>query len=169
MSCLILNYDGAPISLLPLSVVPWEESIRYLVLEKAVVLEWYEDWIVRSPNWETRVPAVMMLKEYQRKKPILRFSKYNVFLRDSFICQYCGTSVTKNSATLDHVIPTSLGGRHTWENCTTSCSPCNSKKSDNTEILPKNKPFKPTYYQLAEKRKAMKWDLAHTSWANYIS
>lgn len=168
MSCLVLNFDGAPISLLPPSVIPWEESIKYLVLEKAVVLEWHDDWIVRSPNWETRVPAVMILKEYQKKKPTLRFSKYNVFLRDGFICQYCGTSVTKNSATLDHVIPTCYGGRHTWDNCTTSCSPCNSRKSNNTEIQPKIKPFKPTYYQLAEKRKTMKWDFAHPSWENYL-
>lgn len=168
MSCLILNFNGSPVSFLPLSVIPWEESIKYLVLEKAVVLEWYDNWVVRSPTWETPVPAVMILKEYQHKKPVLRFSKYNVFLRDGFICQYCGVSVTKNSATLDHVIPTSHGGRHTWDNCTTSCGPCNSKKSNNTEIKPKNKPFKPTYYQLAEKRKNLDWDLAHPSWINYL-
>lgn len=168
MSCLILNYDGAPISLLPLSIISWEESIKYLVLEKAVVLEWYENWTVRSPNWETQVPAVMILREYQKKKPVLRFSKYNVFLRDGFICQYCGVSVNKSSATLDHVIPTSQGGRHSWENCTTSCSPCNSTKSNNAEIQPKNRPFKPTYYQLAEKRKAMNWDFSHPSWINYL-
>jgi len=83
---LILNADASPISVLPLSTITWEESIRYLVSDKATVLEWYDDWIVHSATWETRVPAVMILKEYQKKKVSVRFSKQNVFLRDLFTC-----------------------------------------------------------------------------------
>lgn len=168
MTCLILNSDAAPISLLPLSVLPWEEAIKHMVLEKGTVLEWYDDWIVRSPSWETRVPAVMILKEYQRKKYNLRFSKYNVFLRDRYICQYCGTSVNRSSATLDHVTPVSLGGRNSWENCTTSCGPCNSKKGNRSDVRPRTRPAKPTYFQLAENRRSMTWDFAHSSWEHYI-
>ena len=122
MTCLILNADAAPISVLPLSVIPWEESIRYLVSDKATVLEWYDDWIVHSATWETRVPAVMILKEYQKKKTSVRFSKQNVFLRDLFTCQYCGINVTNKNATLDHVLPTSHGGKTTYENCVCSCA-----------------------------------------------
>ena len=66
-ACLILNADASPISVLPLSTIPWEEAIRYLVTDKATVLEWHDDWIVRSERWSTRVPAVMILKEYQKK------------------------------------------------------------------------------------------------------
>ena len=83
MSTLILNADASPISLLPLSIISWEESIRYLVSEKATVLEWYDDWIVRSERWQTKVPAVMMLTEFQKKKTTIRFTKQNVFLRDN--------------------------------------------------------------------------------------
>lgn len=61
MSTLLLNADMQPISLLPLSIVDWQEAIRYMVLEKADVLEWYDDWVVRSARWETRVPAVLLL------------------------------------------------------------------------------------------------------------
>ena len=64
MSTLMLNADGAPISYLPLSTIPWEDAIKYLVLDKATPLEFYEDWIVHSANWETPVPSVMILKEY---------------------------------------------------------------------------------------------------------
>jgi 5-methylcytosine-specific restriction endonuclease McrA len=95
MSTLILNADAAPISMLPLSIITWEESIKYLVADKASVLEWYDDWIVRSVTWSTRVPAVMMLREYQKKKTAVRFSKQNVFLRDQYRCQYCGIDVQK--------------------------------------------------------------------------
>ena len=168
MSTLILNSDATPVSMLPLSLVSWEEAIRYLVTDKATTLEWYEDWVVHSQRWSTRVPAVMMLKEYQKKKTSIRFSKQNVFLRDEYVCQYCGIDVTRRTATLDHVLPTSHGGRTTWENCTTACGECNAKKGNNKKIRPVSTPFKPTYFQLAEKRRRMNWDHQHPSWANYI-
>ena len=59
---LVLNTDGIPVSMLPLSVIPWQESIKYMCLDKAHVLEWYDNWIVHSVNWSTQVPAVIMLK-----------------------------------------------------------------------------------------------------------
>ena len=48
MTCLILNADASPVSMLPLSTISWEESIRYLVTDKAHVLEWYDDWVVHT-------------------------------------------------------------------------------------------------------------------------
>lgn len=168
MTCLVLNADASPVSMLPLSTIGWEEAIRYLVTDKVVVLEWYDDWIVHSANWETRVPAVVILKEYQKKKTTIRYSKQNVFLRDEYTCQYCGTDVSRKSATLDHILPTSHGGKSTWENSTTACGPCNANKGNNKKIVPKAKPYKPNYFQLAEKRKRMLWDFQHPSWANYL-
>jgi 5-methylcytosine-specific restriction endonuclease McrA len=168
MSTLILNSDASPVSILPLSTIGWEEAIRYMVTDKAVVLEWYEDWIVRSQRWETRVPAVMILKEYQKKKTTIRFSKQNVFLRDGYRCAYCDGDVNRKTATLDHVLPSSYGGKTTFENCVTACAPCNASKGNNKKIVPHFKPYKPTYFQLAEKRKRLSWDHQHPSWANYL-
>ena len=168
MTTLILNSDASPVSLLPLSIVPWEEAIRYLVSDKATTLEWYDDWVVRSVYWSTRVPAVMILKEYQKKKTYIRFSKFNVFLRDEFQCQYCNSDVTRKTATLDHILPTSHGGKTNWLNTCCSCSDCNAKKGNDKKILPRTKPCVPTYYQLAEKRRKMYWDLPHSSWADYL-
>ena len=118
---LLLNADMQPVSLLPLSTVDWQEAIRYMVLDKVEVLSWHDDWIVHSAVWETRVPAVIMLKEYQRPKHTMRLSKRNVFLRDQYECQYCGVEVTEQTATLDHVHPVSKGGKTSWENSTTAC------------------------------------------------
>ncbi|NBO29088.1 HNH endonuclease [bacterium] len=168
MTCLILNSDTRPVSLVPLSTISWEESIKYLVIDKAIVLEWYDNWIVKSPSWSTKVPAVMMLKEYQKKKTGVRFSKHNVFLRDKYICQYCGITVNKKTATLDHILPVSHGGKTQWENTCCSCMTCNSKKGNNKKIKPISIPYKPSYYELAEKRKAMRWDYLHSSWGNYL-
>ena len=169
MTCLILNADASPVSMLPLSTISWEEAVRYLVSEKAIPLEWYDDWIVRSEKWSTRVPAVMILKEYQKKKTGVRFSKQNVFLRDGYTCQYCSDDVSRKTATLDHVLPTSHGGKTTFENCVTACGPCNAGKGNNKKIVPKHMPVKPTYFQLAERRKRMLWDFQHPSWANYLT
>jgi 5-methylcytosine-specific restriction endonuclease McrA len=166
--CLLLNSDASPVTMLPLSVIPWQDAIRYMVLEKATVLEWHEDWIVRSARWETPVPAVIILKEYYKKKGTIRFSKMNVFLRDGFACQYCGVAVNRRTATLDHVLPTSHGGKSVWENCTTACSKCNSTKGNNKKIRPVTVPHKPTYWELVEKRKRLQFDLKHPRWADYL-
>ena len=165
----MLNADGAPVSWLPLSIIPWEEAIKYIVLEKATVLDFYEDWIVHSANWETQVPAVMILREYEKRKTAVRYSKHNVFLRDGYTCQYCGDDVSKKTATLDHVLPVSHGGKTTFENTVCACATCNANNGKDKKIVPKYKPVKPTYFQLVDKRKKMQWDIQHPSWANYLT
>lgn len=169
MSTLMLNADGAPVSWLPLSIISWEESIKYMVLDKATVLDWYDDWIVHSANWETKVPSVMILRDYEKRKTAIRYSKHNVFLRDGYVCQYCGDDVSRKTATLDHVLPVSHGGKTTFENTVCACATCNANKGNDRKIVPKHKPFKPTYFQLVEKRKKQAWDLPHPAWANYLA
>ena len=164
----MLNADGAPVSWLPLSTISWEEAIKYMVLEKATVLDFYDDWIVHSANWETAVPSVMILKDYEKRKTSIRYSKHNVFLRDGYVCQYCGDDVSKKTATLDHVLPVSHGGKTTFENTVTACGPCNANKGNNKKIVPKHKPYKPTYFQLVDKRKKQHWDIPHPAWKNYL-
>jgi 5-methylcytosine-specific restriction endonuclease McrA len=167
-STLLLNADGAPISWLPLSTISWEEAIKFIVLEKATVLDVYDDWVVHSANWETQVPAVMILREYEKRKTAIRYSKHNVFLRDGYTCQYCGDDVSRKTATLDHVLPVSHGGKTTFENTVCACATCNANKGNDKKIVPKHKPVKPTYYQLVEKRRNQQWDMPHPSWANYL-
>jgi len=166
--CLLLNADGAPVSLLPLSVIDWQEAIRYLVLEKATVISWHDNWIVHSATWETPVPAILMLHEYMKPKTSVRFSKSNVFLRDGYKCQYCETQLEKKDCTLDHVIPTSLGGTTSWENSATACGPCNANKGNNKKIVPKVKPHKPDYWELVNKRKKLAFNIRHESWKEFL-
>jgi 5-methylcytosine-specific restriction endonuclease McrA len=168
MSTLLLNADMQPVSLLPLSTVDWQEAIRYLVLDKVEVLEWYEDWVVHSARWSTRVPAIVMLREYQKPKSSIRLSKRNIFLRDEYCCQYCGSQVTEQNATLDHVLPVSKGGKTTWENSATACKPCNYRKAASTKMKPKHQPYKPHFWDLVEKRRKRGFHLQHPSWSNYL-
>jgi len=165
---LLLNATGAPVSFLPLSTITWQDSIRYMVLDKATVLAWHDNWIVRSARWETAVPSIVILREYMKPKINIRFSKSNVFLRDNYHCAYCGCNLEKKHCTLDHVLPTSLGGKTTFENCVTACGPCNASKGNNKKIVPKFKPHKPSFYELVNKRKAMPFQVRHSEWLEYL-
>jgi len=164
-----LNADGNPVSILPLSTLSWKEAITDMILEKITVLEWHEDWVVRSANWETRVPSVVMLKHQEKRKQAIRFSKSNIFLRDSYRCQYCGIQTTRKTATLDHVLPISHGGKNTWENCVCACTKCNTAKGNNKKIIPKAKPFKPSYFQLADRCKKLGWNVEYPAWLQYLN
>lgn len=44
--CLLLNADASPATMLPLSVISWQDAIRYMVLDKVSIVEWHEDWVV---------------------------------------------------------------------------------------------------------------------------
>ena len=81
---LLLNADAQPTNYLPLSPISWKASITYLWMNKVTVLDWYDDWLVRSTTWETKVPAVVMLKKMQRRRAYSRFSK-PIFLFAIFI------------------------------------------------------------------------------------
>ena len=73
-------------------------------------------------------------------------SRQNIFRRDNSSCQYCGKT---EDLTLDHVIPKSRGGRTSWDNLTTACKRCNSRKGDLTpeeaQMPLKIKPYKPSF------------------------
>ena len=173
-STLLLNSDGQPTSIIPLSTLTWQEAILHLVSDKAVVLEWYDNWTIHSANWETKVPAVMILRQYSKKKAAVRYSKQNVFLRDGYICQYCGTPVTRKTATLDHVVPVNHNvpglakGLTTWRNTVCACSTCNATKGNNHKIVPKVTPTIPNYFQLVAKRKNLGWENVHPTWEKYL-
>lgn len=165
---LVLNADGLPVSLLPPSTIIWKEAITYMWLDKVHVLEWYDDWVVRSEKWETRVPAVIMLKQMLRRQRKPRFSRYNVYLRDKFTCQFCLNQFTSPQLTLDHVLPLSKGGKTNWENIVTACHDCNSAKGNNERITPKIVPYQPDYYELANNRKQMHFEIKHPSWESFL-
>jgi 5-methylcytosine-specific restriction endonuclease McrA len=165
---LILNADAQPLSYLPLSAIQWKEAITYLWLDKVVVLDWYDDWIVRSASWETKVPAVMMLKEHQRNRRKPRFGKTNLYIRDLYTCQYCEATHVKKELTLDHVLPLSRGGKTNWENIVAACKTCNNRKGDATTMKPRRVPYAPDYYDLVNKRKQMDVAVKHPSWQAYL-
>ena len=166
---LLLNANAQPVSYLPLSVINWKEAIKYIYHDKCDVLEWYDDWLVRSPSWETKVPAIIMMREYIKEKSEVRFSKSNLYLRDVYKCCYCEKRFPKRQLTMDHVLPISRGGKTSWENIVTACGDCNSRKGNKINgWKPIYKPYKPGYWELVRKRKQFAFEVKHPSWKNFI-
>jgi len=107
------------------------------------------DRIVRTVKETFRVPAVVRLYKfirqiYRREVP---FSRKNILVRDSFVCQYCGRELTPRRLNVDHVIQKSRGDKH-WSNVVTCCKTCNVRKGGLTPrqagMQLVRKPFKPT-------------------------
>ena len=91
-----------------------------------------EDW-VRSVNFEVCVPRVLRLLYYDRlPKQRVRLNRRNIFARDTNSCQYCGKKFPTSELSLDHVIPTCLGGGASWENLVCACVKCNVRKGGRT-------------------------------------
>jgi hypothetical protein len=77
--------------------------------------------------------------------------RFDVFHRDSFTCQYCGSTPPKVILHVDHIVPVASGGTSILENLITSCQECNSGKSaKNLDRIPKDK--KKIFKELKEKR-----------------
>ena len=168
---LILNADYQPISYFPLSLWSWQDSIKAVFLERVNIIAEYESE-VRSSTFSMKIPSVIALKKYipiSKKPP---FTRFNLFLRDDFSCQYCGDIFTSNDLTFDHVIPKSKGGKTKWENVVAACSKCNLKKSDlllsevNMKLI--KQPFMPSNQQLQVSGKKFPPNYLHKSWMDYL-
>ena len=109
---LVLNADYRPLSYYPLSLWPWQEAVKAAFLDRVSIVAEY-DAVVRSPTTEIRIPSVVVLKDYVKPQKRVAFTRFNLFLRDEFRCQYCGST---GDLTFDHVVPRARGGRTSWEN-----------------------------------------------------
>ena len=139
---LVLNQDYSP-----LTICSAERAFLLIYAEKAERVHDDSELTLRTVSSEFKMPSVIRLQKYiyVPYKGVL-LSRQNVFKRDQYECQYCGS---KKDLTLDHVLPSSRGGKSSWGNLVTACKKCNSYKGDRTpeeaEMPLKNTPFKPSY------------------------
>lgn len=139
---LVLNADYNAINLCTIN-----KAFLLVYLNKAEMIAHSEDSFLRTISESYALPTIIRLHYYVRipyKSIVL--NRHNVFKRDHNRCQYCSS---QKHLTLDHVIPKSRGGSTTWDNLTTACKNCNSRKGDQTpeeaNMPLKQKPFKPTF------------------------
>lgn len=168
---LVLNADFRPLSYFPLSVLSWQDAIRAIVRESVLVISEYER-VIHSPTQEFRLPSVLALKEYVPSKPMPAFTRFNVFLRDQWECQYCGDPFRTHELTFDHVIPRSRGGRTAWDNIVTACQECNLMKGNmlphECGMFPTTEPRQPTMYELQANGRRFPPNFLHKSWGDFL-
>ena len=165
---LVLNADFRPLSYYPLSLWSWQETVKAVFLDRVNIVSEY-DTTVRSPNFEIRLPSVVSLKTYVRPALYPAFTRFNVFLRDRFSCQYCGD---RSDLTFDHVVPRARGGQTRWDNVLTACAPCNLKKGSQSlstaGMKPFQAPYRPTVFELHRNGRLFPPNYLHESWMDYL-
>lgn len=165
---LVLNADYTPLSYYPLSLWPWQTAIKAIFLDRVDVVASY-DREVHSPSLDMKIPSVIALKQYVKPSEFPAFTRFNVFLRDRFTCQYCGDN---HNLTFDHVIPRRLGGKTSWENIVGACALCNMKKGGRTPQQARMpilvKPIRPTNWQLQQRGKAFPPNFLHETWRDWL-
>ena len=163
MSTQLLNAvarNAQPITLfsknyLPMTHIDLKRAAILLVTERAEPLDFAEQfWQMRysggvavpTPNFILTVPEHIRLTVggQERIWKVPPVNRREVLKRDEHTCQYCGS---KKNLTLDHVLPRSKGGQHSWENVVAACAPCNSKKGSqiltHSKLTLKRKPKAP--------------------------
>jgi 5-methylcytosine-specific restriction endonuclease McrA len=128
----------------PLAVVAARRAVVLVLKDKAEIIE--SNGLVFRSQWLTiPAPSVVRLNYFVRVPFRARASltRRAVFARDNWSCQYCGGTAEN----VDHVIPRSRGGTHTWENVVASCRHCNARKEnrlhDEVGLRLRRRPYAP--------------------------
>ncbi len=178
---LVLNRNWQPVNVATVAralIMLWNETARVVDPSDYQLYEW-EDWSRLVPNHDEpfvqairqryRVPEVVVLAEFDRlPTAAVTFSRRNVFKRDRFTCQYCGTQPGSDELTIDHVVPRAQGGVSSWTNCVLACVACNKHKADRTpqqaQLRLRQKPVRPTWKPVYSEH-ATRME----SWSKFIS
>ncbi|CAB4241690.1 McrA Restriction endonuclease [uncultured Caudovirales phage] len=168
---LLLNADWQPVQMHPLSTISWQDAIKAVVSDRVTVVSEY-DVEIHSGTKAWKLPSVLALKDYVNRDQRPTFSRYNVFMRDKFTCQYCGGEFETRQLTFDHVIPRAAGGISSWTNVVAACSPCNHRKGSKLPkeigMFPINTPKAPSAWDLYAQAKRIPHKNLHESWRDYL-
>ncbi|HEX7676056.1 MAG TPA: HNH endonuclease [Bdellovibrio sp.] len=117
----------------PMRIVSWQKALVLWFQDKVEILE-YHSAFARSVHLRFKLPSVLRLKNYVRPRlnHAVRFCRENVYIRDNYTCQYCGTKFSAKQLTLDHVVPASQNGPKNWTNVVSACRDCNQRKANRT-------------------------------------
>ena len=165
---LVLNADYRPLSYYPLSLWCWQDAVKAAFMDRVDIVAEYDEY-VRSPSTRIRIPSVVVLKDYVKPQKRVAFTRFNLFLRDGFLCQYCGS---KGDLTFDHVVPRASGGVTSWENVVAACSRCNIKKGSKSlrraGMSLRRAPRQPSSEELRNSGRQFPPNYLHDSWMDFL-
>lgn len=151
-----------------LRTVSWQRGIGLLFSERArAPFNFTHTHKIQTSRGVFELPSVLVLDEYVPMpfRHILP-TRRNIFARDGYICQYTGEKLNSATATIDHVVPRSKGGPHSWTNVVTCHNKVNLRKGsrllEQTSYKLMRKPFVPTrehlvFNEVSDDMKAI-WD-----------
>lgn len=142
LKALVLNMDYTPIT-----VCSVQRAFLLVYLRKAELIKANVGYSFHTVNETFSMPSVIKLNRYVNVPyKGLVLTRENVFKRDEFTCQYCGTN---KELTLDHLIPKAKGGKTSWNNLVTACKSCNSLKGnyspEDAGLQLNFQPYRPSY------------------------
>jgi NAD-dependent dihydropyrimidine dehydrogenase PreA subunit len=140
----------------------------------------WDSWLEQEPGEEhilavrgrefvkIAIPEIIIATSFNElPSSKVTFCRRNIFKRDKYTCQYCHKQPPRDELTLDHVIPRSLGGVSSFDNCVLACLSCNAKKANRTPeqagMKLKKKPIRPQWKPLYSTHHRMP-----KSWGTYI-
>jgi 5-methylcytosine-specific restriction endonuclease McrA len=111
----------------PICVVSARRALILILDEKAELVH-DTGLVYHSAHRVFPEPSVVRLAQYVKipRQSRIAISRRSVFARDGHRCQYCGSQAEN----IDHVVPRSRGGPHSWENVVAACRRCNAAKED---------------------------------------
>jgi 5-methylcytosine-specific restriction endonuclease McrA len=114
----------------PLNICNAKRALVMVFTGKAEILE-LDGLVLHTIDQDFRAPSVIRLATLiKRPRPQVKLTRREVFIRDHYTCQYCGRQT--RDLTIDHVVPKSRHGAHTWENLVSACRSCNHRKGGRT-------------------------------------
>ncbi len=124
------------------------------------------DNFLQTTRGAVRIPQVVITSKFSKIifNKVQFPTKANIYKRDNYTCVYTGKKLQKHELSIDHVIPTSKGGKNTWENMATCDRQLNSKKSDKLlsecGLKLRYKPYKPD--------NGLAFELYKDEWASFL-
>jgi 5-methylcytosine-specific restriction endonuclease McrA len=116
---------------MPVDIIHWTKAMQLLVTGDAEIVEEYEDVEIRSVSQSYKLPSILRLVRSFRRRKTVKFSRFNIFYRDGWTCQYCGEKKKSEELTFDHVTPKCArieSSKKSWKNIVSACVPCNRRK-----------------------------------------
>jgi 5-methylcytosine-specific restriction endonuclease McrA len=110
----------------PLNICNVRRAFVLVDRGKAEVLEHSAHGLHTATRILPRPSVIKLVYMVKRPRPHVRLSRREIFMRDDYTCQYCGSKT--RDLTLDHVVPKYRGGGHSWDNLVSACRPCNHRK-----------------------------------------
>lgn len=153
----------------PLNVCNMRRAMGLVFHDKAEILETYASPIVTRSSSYPAPSVIRLIYMIRRPRPRVKLTRREIFIRDDYTCQYCGSRSA--DLTIDHVVPRSRGGGHSWDNLVSACRACNHRKGGKTLLEARMRlrrdPFEPragVYYTIQRRLSTS----VHEHWHKFI-